>query len=156
MSSKKKWALLTAVVVAIVMYLITGKLDLSHVTDQLQSSSGTTSTRQSGQADYTLQFPSDRYPKTAAHIRDAIAAGESAICTIDRSGADANRKQSLKGTPTRKGYDRDEWPMAMCGEGGTGADIRYVTPSDNRGAGSWISNQLDNYPDGTRVLFEVK
>ena len=29
-------------------------------------------------------------------------------------------------------------------------------PADNRGAGSWVGNKLDKYPDGTRVKFEVK
>ncbi|MET3209378.1 UNVERIFIED_CONTAM: hypothetical protein ABIC26_002322 [Paenibacillus sp. PvR008] len=107
-------------------------------------------------AEYTLEFPSSRYPETGAHIRDAIAAGHSAICTIDRDGAEENRKESLKGYPTKKGYDRDEWPMAMCQEGGAGADIRYITPKDNRGAGSWVSHQLDEYEDGTKVEFIVK
>lgn len=106
--------------------------------------------------DYTLVVPLDRFPETGAHIRDAIAAGESSVCTIDRKQADARRDQSLKGYPTKPGYDRDEWPMAMCKEGGTGADIRYISPSDNRGAGSWVGNQLEAYPDGTRVLFSVK
>ncbi|WP_139116785.1 NucA/NucB deoxyribonuclease domain-containing protein [Paenibacillus polymyxa] len=105
---------------------------------------------------YTLEFPSSRYPETGAHIRDAIAAGHSAVCTIDRDGAEENRKESLKGVPTKKGYDRDEWPMAMCAEGGAGADIRYITPSDNRGAGSWVSHQLEKYADGTKVRFIVK
>jgi len=155
MSSKKKWAAVTALIAAILIYLVTGKIDLSNVMGELQNGTGSVQ-QQQGKADYTLQFPMDRYPKTGAHIKEAIAAGKSAVCTIDRSGADENRKESLKGVPTRKGYDRDEWPMAMCREGGTGADIKYVTPADNRGAGSWISNQLDNYPDGTRVLFELK
>nr|WP_316245517.1 NucA/NucB deoxyribonuclease domain-containing protein [Gorillibacterium timonense] len=98
-----------------------------------------------------IEFPSDRYPKTAKHIQDAIASGESATCTIDRDGAEENRSESLRGIPTKKGYDRDEWPMAMCEEGGKGADIAYIPPADNRGAGSWIGNQLDAYPDGTVV-----
>lgn len=103
--------------------------------------------------DYTLTFPTSRYPETANHIKDAIADGHSEVCTIDRDGADQRREDSLKGVPTKSGYDRDEWPMAMCLEGGTGADIRYVTPSDNRGAGSWVGNQLTKYPDGTKVKF---
>lgn len=103
----------------------------------------------------TLHFPADRYPETARHIKEAIAAGESPSCTLDREGADKNRKESLKGIPTKAGYDRDEWPMAMCAEGGSGADIKYIDPSDNRGAGSWVSNQLEQYPDGTRVYFVV-
>ncbi|OUQ86136.1 DNA-entry nuclease [Brevibacillus brevis] len=109
-----------------------------------------------GNVDHTLVFPSDRYPQTAKHIKEAIASGKSAVCTIDRSGADGNREKSLKGIPTKKGYDRDEWPMAMCAEGGTGAHIEYISPSDNRGAGSWISNQLEDFPDGTKVEILVK
>lgn len=100
-----------------------------------------------------IEFPADRYPKTAAHIQHAIAKGESAVCTIDRDGAKANREDSLRGIPTKKGFDRDEWPMAMCEEGGTGADIEYIAPSDNRGAGSWVGNALEDYPDGTRIEF---
>lgn len=103
-----------------------------------------------------LTFPSDRYPETAKHIQDAIAKGESATCTINREQAEENRKESLKGIPTKKGYDRDELPMAMCEEGGVGADIEYITPSDNRGAGSWVGNQLEDYADGTRVEFMFK
>jgi hypothetical protein len=106
--------------------------------------------------DMILEFPADRYPETADHIRDAIAAGHSAICTIDRDGADKRRRDSLKDYPPKKGYDRDEYPMAMCQEGGAGADIRYIDPSDNRGAGAWVSNQLEDEPDGTKVKFVVQ
>ncbi len=62
----------------------------------------------------------------------------------------------LKVVPTRKGKDRDEWPMAMCAEGGAGADIRYISPSDNRGAGSWVGHKLDDYPGSTKIEFIVK
>ena len=113
------------------------------------------STPSSGEVVQIL-FPADRYPKTAKHIQNAIKNGESPICTIDREGAEENRNLSLKGIPTKKGYDRDEWPMAMCQEGGEGADIAYITPSDNRGAGSWVGNQLENLADGTRVEFMFK
>lgn len=104
----------------------------------------------------SINFPSDRYPETAEHIKEAIQAGEPAVCTIDREDADEHRKESLKGIPTKTGYDRDEWPMAMCAEGGTGANIEYIKPKDNRGAGSWVGNKLEDYPDGTRVTFVVK
>jgi hypothetical protein len=115
-----------------------------------------TSKDQTTTYDFTLIFASDKYPKTAAHIEAAIAKGESAVCTIDREGADENRSESLKGIPTKDGYDRDEWPMAMCAEGGTGADVAYVELSDNRGSGSWVGNQLEEYTNGTRILFVVE
>lgn len=106
--------------------------------------------------DVVLEFPSDRYPETAVHIKDAIDKGHSEICTIDRDKAEENREESLRGIPTKKGYDRDEWPMAFCAEGGKGAHIAYIDPSDNRGAGSWVSHQVEEYKDGTRVKFVVK
>ena len=48
-------------------------------------------------AEYTLNFPTSRYPETGAHIKDAIATGHSSVCTIDRDGAEENRRESLKG-----------------------------------------------------------
>ncbi|GAA3405742.1 NucA/NucB deoxyribonuclease domain-containing protein [Paenibacillus hodogayensis] len=111
---------------------------------------------QDNTAAYTIVFPADRFPETAAHIQSAIQKGHSSICTIDRKGAESNRRESLKGVPTKPNFDRDEFPMAMCAEGGKGADIAYVKPSDNRGAGSWVSNQLEKYPDGTKVAITVK
>ncbi|ANE87126.1 MULTISPECIES: DNA-entry nuclease [Bacillus] len=106
--------------------------------------------------DQVLEFPKERYPETGKHITDAIKEGHSEVCTIDRGGAADRRKLSLAPYPSKKGYDRDEWPMAMCKEGGKGAHIEYISPADNRGAGSWVGNKLDKYPDGTRVKFEVK
>jgi hypothetical protein len=106
--------------------------------------------------EYTLVFPLDRFPETGKHIREAIEDGASPVCTIDRDEAAKHRKQSLKGVPTKRGYDRDEWPMAMCREGGAGADIAYIHPADNRGAGAWVSNRLEEYPDGAKVEFVVK
>ncbi|TYP77706.1 NucA/NucB deoxyribonuclease domain-containing protein [Paenibacillus methanolicus] len=112
--------------------------------------------RETVQAEVTLTFPADQYPETAAHMKEAIAGGKSAICTIDRDGADANRQEALKDVPVKEGFDRDEWPMAMCAEGGAGADVEYVKQGDNRGAGAWISNQLEAYEDGTQVRFIVE
>ncbi len=103
--------------------------------------------------DQVLHFPVDKYPQTAAHISAAIEAGQPAVCTIDRNGADSNRDASLAGLATKAGHDRDEWPMAMCAEGGAGADIAYVPSSENRGSGSWVGHQLSDYADGTKVLF---
>lgn len=49
-----------------------------------------------------IEFPSNKYPETAAHIKDAIASGKTDICTIDRGGAAERRKQSLANVPTKK------------------------------------------------------
>ncbi|WP_445675580.1 NucA/NucB deoxyribonuclease domain-containing protein [Pseudomonas entomophila] len=54
-----------------------------------------------------------------------------------------------------KAKDRDEWPMAMFEEGGKGASVRHIDPSDNRGAGSSIGNILSDLPNGTKIKVEV-
>ncbi|MDQ0418942.1 hypothetical protein J2Z48_003147, partial [Croceifilum oryzae] len=96
-----------------------------------------------------------KYPETANHIEDAIAQGHPSTVTIDRSGTKQRRKEAMSGHPTKSGHDRDEWPMAMFSEGGKGASVRHINPSDNRGAGSYIGNQLRSYPNGTRVRIEI-
>jgi len=106
--------------------------------------------------EYILIFPSNKYPETALHIKGAIEQGYSDVCTINREGAEANRKLSLAGIDAVSGYDRDEWPMAMCEEGGKGASVAYIDPSDNRGAGSWVGRQLSAYENGTKILFIVE
>lgn len=88
--------------------------------------------QQTNTADVTVVFPADKYPTVAEHIADAIEQGKPDTCTIDRAGATENREESLKGIPTKKGYDRDEYPMAMCKEGGKGASVRYIKPKENR------------------------
>ena len=38
----------------------------------------------------------------------------------------------------------------MSKEGGAGASVKLINPSDNRGSGSSISVQLRKYPNGTK------
>ena len=92
--------------------------------------------------DVEVTISKSDYPETCSHIEDAINKGHEQFVTIDRKMAASNRAESLSGVPTKPGFDRDEWPMAMFSEGGKGADIRYINPSDNRGAGSAIGNAL--------------
>lgn len=125
--------------------------DINNISQQVEKAPS----KSDSQYDVKLKFPAEKYPETARHIKNAIKKGASPVCTIDREGADENREKSLKNIPTKRGYDRDEYPMAMCEEGGAGADIEYISPSDNRGAGSWVSHQLNEYEDGTAVLFVV-
>ncbi|HDR6289231.1 TPA: sporulation protein [Bacillus cereus] len=141
---KKTLTSILVVVLLIVGYAV-NKLDLK---------SGNKSA--AGEVKEVVQISSDKFPETAAHIKDAIKNGKTDICTIDRKGAADRRKQSLANVPTKKGYDRDEYPMAMCKEGGTGADIRYIDPSDNRGAGSYIGSKASDLQDGTKFKIVVK
>jgi Deoxyribonuclease NucA/NucB len=135
---------------------------LTHASSQAPGKSTQTPVQTSNQVstsksyDVVLKFPISKYPETGKHIKDAIAHGEPDTCTIDRKDASEHRKESLAHVPKKRGFDRDEWPMAMCKEGGKGADVKYIHPKDNRGADAWISHRLEKYKDGTRVKFEVK
>ncbi|MEJ5115638.1 RHS repeat-associated core domain-containing protein, partial [Erwinia billingiae] len=106
--------------------------------------------------DIELVLTHKEYNQAFGHIKDVIISEQKDIFTIQRTTAAANRSASLKGIPTLKGYDRDEFPMAMFKEGGKGASVRYIDPSDNRGAGSSIANALKPFPDGTKVKIVVE
>ena len=45
--------------------------------------------------------------------------------------------------------------MAMFKEGGKGASVRYISPSDNRGAGAAIMQAIKGYDGKMKILFEV-
>lgn len=94
-----------------------------------------------------------KYPESAKHIKDAIAAGKPKTLTVNRTLCKKNRRASLRGVQVIKGKDRDEYPFAMTAEGGAGASVRHIDPKDNRGSGSTIGGALRQHPDGTQ--FEI-
>lgn len=111
---------------------------------------------------HNLTLSRAAYPETADHISDAINLGHPSRVTVDRSGAAANRKASLRSYPRCSTLDRDEWPMAMFREGGQGASVRYISPADNRGAGSSIAGAIRTagpgrtpLPNGSVINFRV-
>ena len=89
-----------------------------------------------------------KYPNIADHVRDAIRSGQPVILHIDRKHADEHRADSTDDLPTKRGYDRDEYPPAMSREGGESADVRYVKSSENRAAGASMGGQLRGYCNG--------
>ncbi|MFZ7237227.1 NucA/NucB deoxyribonuclease domain-containing protein, partial [Avibacterium gallinarum] len=97
-----------------------------------------------------------KYPETATHINDAINKGHPNILTIDRKGAAKRRREALSNIPAKKGFDRDEYPPAMFAEGGKNSSIRYISPSDNRGAGSCIGIQCRKFNDGDKIKIEIR
>ena len=103
-----------------------------------------------GRKTVDVKMSKKKYPESAQHIEEAIKEGQPDTLTIDRGGASARRKASLQGVDTVPGLDRDEYPPAMSMEGGSGASVKLINPSDNRGSGSSISGQLRKYPNGTK------
>lgn len=98
-----------------------------------------------------IVVPGDKYPESAEHIRDAQSNGQPEVLTIDRGGAKDRRRDAMNGQPVVPGQDRDEYPPALTAEGGRGASVRPVSPSDNRGAGACVGAQCRGLPDGTRI-----
>ena len=45
--------------------------------------------------------------------------------------------------------------LGMFKEGGKGVSVRYISPSDNRGAGAAIMHALKGKLKDTRVLFRI-
>ncbi len=78
-------------------------------------------------------------------MEDSQAAGRPAIVTVDRGNAVQQRAASLRGIPTIRNLDRDEYPPAVFKEGGSGASVRHIPFSDNRGSGAVLGNQLKAY-----------
>jgi hypothetical protein len=103
----------------------------------------------------TVEVSRGRYPQSAQHIEEAQAAGHPRELTIDRAGARQNRRESLSNVPVKAGSDRDEYPPAMTKEGGIGASVRHIAPSDNRGAGACIGAQCRGLPDGAKIRIKV-
>lgn len=104
---------------------------------------------------YVCIVDSSVYPSTAEHIRAAQKLGHPERLTLDRGGAARRREDSLRDTPVRGEFDRDEYPMAMFSQGGSGANVAYLEGNDNRGAGSSVGWQLRGIPDGARVRIRI-
>jgi hypothetical protein len=88
------------------------------------------------------------------HAFDARRQGHPRVLRIRRYEGPANRRASLRGIPTKRGYDRDEYPPAMSDEGGKGADVRYVLSAENRSAGSVMRFQLAPYCNEQKFILE--
>jgi hypothetical protein len=101
-----------------------------------------------------VNLANDANAEAITHVREAVARGEARILHWDPDNADRRRSLSLRGVPTRTGFDRDEYPPAASVEGGTGADIAYIDPGDNRSAGSRMSAQMRPYCDGQAFILE--
>ncbi|GLY04517.1 MULTISPECIES: excalibur calcium-binding domain-containing protein [Actinoplanes] len=89
------------------------------------------------------------------HARDAIAKGYPAVLVLNRPGADERRRKALTTIPTKRGYDRDEYPPAI-GRAVVAADVRHVPSAENRSAGALMGSTLQRYCDGTKFAYSVR
>jgi hypothetical protein len=68
-----------------------------------------------------LVFSAAKHPGIRRHFRDAVRRGWPRTLVVNRRDADERRERLLAGIPTRRGYDRDEYPPAVGGGGGQGS-----------------------------------
>ncbi|MDA1361624.1 NucA/NucB deoxyribonuclease domain-containing protein [Glycomyces luteolus] len=110
-----------------------------------------------GSYDKRILIDPKKYPESAKHIRGAQKKGYPRILTKDSSKSKNRRRRNLSlfRVPIRRGKDRDEYPFASTQEGGHGASIKYLDPSDNTGAGSSLRHQWSGLPNGSRIWVDT-
>lgn len=101
-----------------------------------------------------VDLDNQKHRRVLRHVWTAVRHGHPRILHIDRVEADANRAAAVQGTPTKPGFDRDEYPPAMSDEGGANSTVWYVDVSQNRSAGAVMGNQLEPFCNGQRFRFE--
>jgi hypothetical protein len=111
-----------------------------------------------------ISFSKTKYPNIRRHFVRALQKGWPGLLVLNRRGADARRERLLAGVPTKRGYDRDEYPPAVGRGLGAGlmrginpvgwmADVEYVPSSENRSHGSSLGLKLRRFCDGTRFRY---
>lgn len=118
-----------------------------------------------------LVFSRSRYRNIRRHVIRAVRKGWPRVMVLNRPGADARRDRLLEGIPTRRGFDRDEYPAAV-GRGrangksrglvrgtnprGWKADVAYVRSRENRSHGSSLGSKLRRFCNGTRFRYAFR
>jgi hypothetical protein len=115
-----------------------------------------------------LVFSKLKYPNIRAHVREAIASGWPKVMVINRTGAPQRRNRLRDLLPTKAGFERDEYPVAIGRGKASGAswgliagtdpigwiaDIAYVPSSENRSHGSSLGARLRRLCNGTRFRY---
>ncbi|MFC7440491.1 sporulation protein [Laceyella putida] len=100
-------------------------------------------------------FSDKQFPERASFFQTAFRATKTTACTLDRKNAEARNKEALKDYPPKDEYDRVEWPLAICKEGGAGAYVDYIESKKNEKAEKWLQKELSKYPDGTPLFFNM-
>jgi hypothetical protein len=111
-----------------------------------------------------IVFSARKYPHVHRHLRGAPRRSWPRRLVVNRRGADARRERALRDIPTRKGFDRDEYPPAVGRGRGPGlergrnprgwkADVRYVPSSENRSHGATLGDRLERFCNGTRFRY---
>lgn len=99
-----------------------------------------------------LVFSAARYPNIRRHFLAAVGKGWPRVLTLHRRHDSRRRDDLLDGYPTRRGYDRDEYPPAI-GRATWRADVAYVPSRENRSHGASMGAKLRGLCAGTRFRY---
>ncbi len=111
-----------------------------------------------------IGFSATKYRNIRRHFLEALRSGWPATLMLKRSGASERRDRLLTGVPTRKGYDRDEYPPAVGRGGGAGlmrgvnpvgwmASVMLIPSSENRSHGAVMGAKLRGLCSGTKFRY---
>ncbi|WP_234816660.1 hypothetical protein [Mycolicibacterium wolinskyi] len=90
------------------------------------------------------------------HYEAAILDQPSPFPIATQSARNANRNEAMKGFPLRSGYARDEKPLAMSADRGTGRpNVRYLNPRASSVEGNTWSTVIRKYKLKPGDLVEV-
>lgn len=95
-----------------------------------------------------------KHSEIILHMREAIQKGQPRILVLDRKDADLHRTQSLAHVRKKPGFQRDEYPPAVSEQGGTGADVKYVNPTQNSSSGAIMGARLRIFCDGQQFIVD--
>lgn len=111
-----------------------------------------------------ITFSRTKYPNIYRHVAQARRRGWPSVMVLNRVGAERRRARLLRGRPTKRGYDRDEYPAAVgrgYGKGlergvnprGWKASVKLVPSSENRSHGSALGIKLRRFCSGTQFRY---
>lgn len=91
------------------------------------------------------------------HVNAIAKKGKPVYLTYDSNEKNRRdrRKAATSPYPTIPGAERDEYPYATTIEGGVGASIEYVNPTDNQRHGKYISTIRQAYNMKTGDVFHI-
>lgn len=114
-----------------------------------------------------IRISRERYPETTDHFEDAIRIGKPWKLTYGGPGtSDRNRRASTDDLPAvgrlpdkldrySKDFERDEYSVAASLQGGEDAHVRYVSGSDNGGAGGVLGAGLRGLERGDAFCLQA-
>ncbi len=111
-----------------------------------------------------IGFSATKYRNIRRHFVEALRSGWPATLMLKRSGASERRDRLLSGVPTRKGYDRDEYPPAVGRGVGAGlmrgvnpvgwmASVMLIPSGENRSHGAVMGAKLRGLCSGTKFRY---